>query len=93
MPMSEMFTRNANAPAGMSCSQAADMVAREAQGVPSQVPGSGATQACDDENTFGFWSSKENRYRTVKLGSFAAALALAEKMGWEYDCKIPGEYA
>lgn len=85
MSMSEMFARNANAPAGMPSSASAYVAAGKAQRVPSQVSGSGAAKAGNDENTFGFWSSKENKYRTIRLASFAAALALAEKMGWEYD--------
>ncbi len=89
MPMSEMFTRNANAPAGMSSQESAYVAAREAQSVSSQVPGSRATKAGNDEATYGFWSGKENKYHAVKLGSRAEAFALAAKNGWEFDCEIP----
>lgn len=89
MSMSEMFTRNANKPAGMPSPTSAYVAAGKAQGVPSQVPGSGAAKAGDDEATFGFWSGKENKYHAVKLGSRAEAFALAAKNGWEFDCEIP----
>ncbi len=66
-----------------------DVAPGKAPGVSSQVPGSGAAQAGDDKATFGFWSSKENKYHAVKLGSRAEAFALAAKNGWEFDCEIP----
>lgn len=89
MSMSEMFTRNANAPAGMSSQASAYLAAGKAQGVPSQVPGSRAAKAGNDEATYGFWSGKENKYHAVTLGSRAEAFALAAKNGWEFDCVIP----
>ena len=89
MQLPQMSPRNTDGNPGTPGPEAADMAAGKAQGVPSQVSGSGATQAGDDKVTYGFWSGKENKYHAVKLGSRAEAFALAAKNGWEFDCVIP----
>lgn len=68
------------------------MAAGEAESIPSQVPGSGTTQAGNDKALYGFWSKKTGQYYTQHFRNEWEARSFSRLVGWEFDCEIPAEY-